>query len=62
MVREPENDPDVGEMPGRLCATCGHPEADHVVQDAEAPGVTLRRVVCEACGDEHDFVPDPNDV
>ena len=62
MVSDLTPDPDLAEVPGSICAACGHAEGDHVEQDAEVPGGTLRRTFCETCEDLHDFVLDPRDA
>ena len=62
MVSDLTPEPDLADVPGGTCAACGHPENDHVEQDAEVPGGTLRRTFCEVCEDLHDFVLDPRDA
>ena len=62
MVNDSTPDPTAGDGPDRICTECGHGESDHLVQDTEMPGATLRRTFCEPCDGYHDFVPDPRDL
>lgn len=63
---EPSDDapgPELEEdLPERTCAQCGHGEGEHVEQDTELPGGTVRRIFCAPCEGFHDFVPDPLDL
>ena len=40
----------------RACGQCGHVEDDHVEEEIELAGVTVRRVYCEPCESWHEFV------
>lgn len=56
-MTSPENDLESG--PHFPCALCGHADVDHVLQDIELAGGTVRRTYCEQCEEWHDFVLDP---
>ena len=45
--------------PERACGACGHGEDEHLEQEVEVAGDTLRRTFCAGCEDWHDFVPEP---
>lgn len=45
--------------PDEICASCGHAESAHIQRDHELAGRTVRRIYCEMCDDEHDFLPSP---
>jgi len=51
-----ENIVEEGVPPVRVCQQCGHDEDDHIEQDVELFGTTVRRFYCERCENWHDFV------
>jgi hypothetical protein len=52
-------DPEEASVIGRVCHVCGHAEDEHVEQDAEVAGNTIRRTYCQRCDDWHEFVLEP---
>jgi hypothetical protein len=55
MTLEPgDRDDDVIDV--RICAVCGHAEADHELIEADGAS----RVVCRECDDAHPFEPVPD--
>ena len=58
-MNEPVREREDEGAPERVCATCGHGESEHVEQEAEVAGNTLRRTACESCGEWHEFTTAP---
>lgn len=47
------------EGPDAACANCGHSGQDHLVQEIEVSGDTIRRTYCQSCDASCEYVPIP---